>query len=425
MPDPTELFDALQPPEPDPAAARGYLNQHRGAMANRDKEIADVKAQQQVNIDQMSRLLDETVSSLRASREGRSNLPLMAMGAGMMSSPGNFGQQVGAGMRMMVPAIAAQRENDDAFQGQLSNIALKRAGITNAPLDEQLRYLKALQLGDINAVRGIESSLIRAGGKGAVGQNPALVKEWNTWQLDPENKDKPFSSYLEWKSRLGSDKSTPSLLRELDDVNKRLADEGKPPIGVLEYQRLKSGAQATGKTQGTASAEALESLPGLVNNAEVMAGSIDQILKHPGLPKAVGLTSILPSIPGGESADFEAQLDKLKGQAFLQMFSELRGGGAITEMEGKKATDALAALSTKQSEKQFRENLKEVNDILAKGIGVARQKARIDPMRTGEPAPSATPKSGTLSLPNPPRTATNPTTGERMIERNGKWEKME
>ena len=422
MPDPTELFDAFQPATPDPETARGYINQHRGAMANRDKEMSDVKAQQQANIEQMSRMLDETVSSLRESRKGRMNLPLMALGAGMMSGTGNFGQQVGAGMRMMVPAIAAQREEEDQFQGQLSNIALKRAGITNAPLDEQLRYLKALQVGDINAIRGIESSLIRASGRTAAGgADPALVKEFNRWVQDPENAGKSMTQYMEWKSRLGSDRNTPSTLRELDEVNKRLVEEGKPPIGVLEYQRLKAGAGAKGKTEGAAEAEAIESLPALVNNAEVMAGSIDQILKHPGLPKATGLTSILPSIPGGESADFEAQLDKLKGQAFLQMFSQLRGGGAITEMEGKKATDALAALSTKQSEKQFRANLKEVNDILAKGIAVARQKARLDPMKTGE----SVPKSGTLSLPNPPRTATNPTTGERMIERNGKWEKME
>lgn len=422
MPDPTELFGGMFAPDtPDPDVARGYINQHRGAMAGRDAEINDVKAKQQANIEQMSKLLDETVASLRASREGRSNLPLMALGAGMMSSPGNFGQQVGAGMRMMVPAIAAQREEEDQFQNNLSNIGLKRAAITNAPLDEQLRYLKALQVGDINAIRGIESSIIRASGKGAGGADPALLKEYRVWEQAPENKGKSFPAYMEWKSRLGSDRNTPAMLRELDDVNKRLAEEGKPPIGVLEYQRLKSGATASGKTEGAASAEALESLPGLVNNAEVMAGSIDQILNHPGLPKAVGLSSILPSIPGGESADFEAQLDKLKGQAFLQMFNQLRGGGAITEMEGKKATDALAALSTKQSEKQFRANLKEVNDILAKGIAVARQKARIEPMKTGE----SVPKSGTLSLPNPPRTATNPTTGERMIERNGKWEKME
>jgi len=422
MPEPTELFGGMfQSDDVDPNVARGYINQHRGAMASRDAEISDVKAKQQASIDQMSKMLDETVASLRANREGRMNLPLLAMGAGMMSSPGNFGQQVGAGLRMMVPTIAAQREDDDAFQGQLSNIALKRAGITNAPLDEQLRYLKALQLGDINAIRGIESSIIRASGKGAGGADPALLKEYKVWEQAPENKGKSFPAYMEWKSRLGSDRNTPAMLRELDDVNKRLAEEGKPPIGVLEYQRLKSGAQATGKSEGTASAEALESLPGLVNNAEVMAGSIDQILNHPGLPKAVGLSSILPSIPGGDAADFEAQLDKLKGQAFLQMFNQLRGGGAITEMEGKKATDALAALSTKQSEKQFRANLKEVNDILAKGIAVARQKAKLDPMKTGEPVP----KSGTLSLPNPPRTATNPTTGERMIERNGKWEKME
>ncbi len=415
MPEPTELFSGMfQSDAVDPNVARGYINQHRGAMATRDAEINDVKAKQQASIDQMSKMLDETVASLRANREGRMNLPLLAMGAGMMSSPGNFGQQVGAGLRMMVPTIAAQREDDDAFQGQLSNIALKRAGITNAPLDEQLRYLKALQLGDINAIRGIESSIIKASGKGQ--SQSADQKNYDQYLkgLKPDEKPMTFPEFLQWKAGL-TDRAS-GIMRELAEFRKT-----NPDAPIEEFYAMKAKQSAAGKAQGTASAEALESLPGLVNNAEVMAGSIDQILNHPGLPKAVGLSSILPSIPGGEAADFEAQLDKLKGQAFLQMFNQLRGGGAITEMEGKKATDALAALSTKQSEKQFRANLKEVNDILAKGIAVARQKAKLDPMKTGEPAP----KSGTLSLPNPPRTATNPTTGERMIERNGKWEKME
>ena len=415
MPEPTELFGGMfQSDDVDPNVARGYINQHRGAMASRDAEISDVKAKQQASIDQMSKMLDETVASLRANREGRMNLPLLAMGAGMMSSPGNFGQQVGAGLRMMVPTIAAQREDDDAFQGQLSNIALKRAGITNAPLDEQLRYLKALQLGDINAIRGIESSIIRASGKGQTQSVDQKNYDQYLKEVPPGEKPKTFSEFLQWKAGL-TDRAS-GIMREFAEYQK-----ANPNATIEDFYAAKAKSGASGKAQGTAEAGALESLPGLVNNAEVMAGSIDQILKHPGLPKAVGLSSVLPSIPGGEAADFEAQLDKLKGQAFLQMFNQLRGGGAITEMEGKKATDALAALSTKQSEKQFRANLKEVNDILAKGIAVARQKAKLDPMKTGEPVP----KSGTLSLPNPPRTATNPTTGERMIERNGKWEKME
>jgi hypothetical protein len=82
-------------------------------------------------------------------------------------------------------------------------------------------------------------------------------------------------------------------------------------------------------------------------------------------------------------------LQQLKGQAFLKMFDALRGAGAITEMEGAKATDALAALPLTQSEKQFKEQLDLIDRIVKKGIETARQKA------PGAPAPKA-PTAGGL-----------------------------
>lgn len=409
----------------NPELARAYLDRHRASIAGREGKINETMDSQKANIEQMSRLLDETTQALKASRQGRSNLPLIALGAGMMSSTGNFGQAVGEGLRMMVPTIAADRQDEEDFQSKLSDIGMRKATIANAPLESQLSYLKALQVGDINAMRDIEKAQIRTAGGAGAGQDPAIVKEFRVWQKIPGNESKTLQDYQEFKSRLGSDRNTPAALRELDAVNKVREAEGKPPITLEDWIRQKSSAGAQGKTQGTVSAEADDSLPGLINNAEVMAQSINTIKSHPGLPKAVGLFSPLPDVPGGDSADFNAELDKLKGQAFLQMFSQLRGGGAITEMEGKKATDALAALSTRQSPEQFKKNLDEINNILAKGISVARQRANREPRRTEAPMPGktgeeskpqGTVKEGTIIM--------NPQTKEKKIFRGGVWEKF-
>ena len=49
------------------------------------------------------------------------------------------------------------------------------------------------------------------------------------------------------------------------------------------------------------------------------------------------------------------RMDQLKGSAFLQAFEILKGGGQITEVEGKKATDAINRMSISTSENEFRQ----------------------------------------------------------------------
>ena len=52
------------------------------------------------------------------------------------------------------------------------------------------------------------------------------------------------------------------------------------------------------------------------------------------------------------------------GQAFLQAFQSLKGGGAITEKEGEKATAAMARLQRSQSTKDYKDALGELRGIL-------------------------------------------------------------
>ena len=52
-----------------------------------------------------------------------------------------------------------------------------------------------------------------------------------------------------------------------------------------------------------------------------------------------------PIVPGTERAGARSYLDQIGGQAFLQAFESLKGGGQITEIEGTKATTALTRLT--------------------------------------------------------------------------------
>lgn len=97
---------------------------------------------------------------------------------------------------------------------------------------------------------------------------------------------------------------------------------------------------------------------------------IDQALNHPGRETATGLSSMIDPrnrVPGTDATDFQVLLDQIGGAAFLQGFESLKGGGAITEVEGKKAEQAIARLNRAQSDAEFKRSLEELRSVMAAG----------------------------------------------------------
>jgi hypothetical protein len=92
-------------------------------------------------------------------------------------------------------------------------------------------------------------------------------------------------------------------------------------------------------------------------------------------------------IQGTQAAGFDALLEQVQGGAFLKAFNDLRGGGAITQVEGEKATTALTRVKRAQSEIEFVKAAREFVEILRTGIKNADKRyARL----TGE-TPAAAP----------------------------------
>ena len=67
------------------------------------------------------------------------------------------------------------------------------------------------------------------------------------------------------------------------------------------------------------------------------------------------------------SVSFDALRDQLKGKLFLEAYSSLKGGGAIANAEGERATNAMAALNTAQTSEDFVAALNDLKDVIAKG----------------------------------------------------------
>ena len=118
-------------------------------------------------------------------------------------------------------------------------------------------------------------------------------------------------------------------------------------------------------------------------------GTIAELKAAPGLGKAVGLSSMFPTLPGSDAANFEATLDTFKAQTFLPMVQSMKGMGALSDAEGKKLTDAVGALSTKMSETEFNRSLNRIEGQLRSKLSAAQKTFGV-PMQAATPQTPAT-----------------------------------
>jgi hypothetical protein len=128
------------------------------------------------------------------------------------------------------------------------------------------------------------------------------------------------------------------------------------------------------KAVGTAAGQAQSALPAVEGAANQMLSSIDSLANDPYLPNMLGKKSYLPNV-STESQRVQSRMDQITGQSFLQAYNTLRGGGQITEVEGAKATAAMARLNTAQNEKDYRDALNDLRSVVQNAVQRARQQA--------------------------------------------------
>lgn len=144
-----------------------------------------------------------------------------------------------------------------------------------------------------------------------------------------------------------------------------------------------AGAKESGKLLGKTETQAQIDLPGVVAGSDQTVSIIDQMLKHPGLEGAVGMKNwssgfglMNSPVSGSKEADFMALRDQLGGKQFLEAFESLKGGGQITQVEGEKATNAIARMQTAQSEEAFKAAADEFRSVVVAARDRAVKKAQ-------------------------------------------------
>lgn len=181
---------------------------------------------------------------------------------------------------------------------------------------------------------------------------------------------------------------------------------GGAVVGSTSDPRLQqelAGAKARGKVEAVSQAEAVIDLPRVVDEGKNTIKLIDELLAHPGLSQSVGKSRMagVQKVPGTAAFDFQVMLDQIQGKQFLQAFQSLKGGGQITEVEGKKATQAMARMNASSSEKAFKDASRDFQAVIKKGIARAEKKAGIgQATQQATPAPTLTTQAEYDALPS-------------------------
>ena len=166
----------------------------------------------------------------------------------------------------------------------------------------------------------------------------------------------------------------------------QLGKDGNVKVQKVDgFSPLSPGDKASDTAHGKAIGEARANLPAIEQNATQMLGMIDALSNDPYLDSMVGpISGRLPNL-SGDSQRVQARMDQIGGQTFLQAYNMLRGGGVITDIEGQKATEALARLNTAQNPEDYRAALTELRVIVQNGLIKARGMANT---KVGTPSQS-------------------------------------
>lgn len=151
--------------------------------------------------------------------------------------------------------------------------------------------------------------------------------------------------------------------------------------GSPEYQDFMLGAGAGQRAQATAvgkaRGEAQMDLGGAIDKAQRAIANLEAVRDDPSLPSITGMVQgrLPPMSQAG--TDLNTRIEQAQGQAFLEAFESLKGGGQITEVEGLKAEKAIARLNRAQSTEAYQHALNDLIDVLNAGVARAHRRAGV------------------------------------------------
>lgn len=347
-------------------ASAGFLDPHGGMsagfqgglnamMAGRQMQQQDMmaKMQQQKMLEELQKrqLLQDTISS--QSKSGK--VDPVSIGNALISTghPGLVTQGLGILKDFRSKVKSTQKGLDAQGNPKLFNVfdtgEMSATDIT--PAEKLMQINQGSQIGLANPYTGQIQSAVGVGI--SPGQAAQLAQSANQFAQS--------HGLAQQQAQFNNQKA----LMELDP----------------EYQARKAEMISGGKERGQMQAKAASDLPQAIQQGNETIKLVDDLLQHPGFKMSVGGTApvgkVMSMIPGTQEASFDIALNQLKGKQFLEAFQSLKGGGAITEIEGQKAQQAMSRMEKANTEQEFTKAAREFQGIVKHGVNRAKMKAGV------------------------------------------------
>lgn len=179
---------------------------------------------------------------------------------------------------------------------------------------------------------------------------------------------------------------------------------GRKPLSFNEWdlQGKKAGAASTTIDLGTGEATTGQAVKATQMAATTAVAAIDEIMNDPALP---GVTGALEGGGGNDVDQFSMgrrayygdaglgiiqKIAQLQNTAWLAARDMLKGGGAITDFESRKAEGAMARLSRAQGDKEFKAALTDLRNAITDGERKLREAGLLE----GAADPGSPPAGG-------------------------------
>jgi hypothetical protein len=299
---------------------------------------------------------------------------LLNLGANLMAAGGPSPQRTNLGQALGGSLLANQQFQQQQGDNQLKQMLL----MSQIQKAKQQQQQKAMNVGAGGSIVDPTTGKVIYQNPAKTGERPNAIEEFEYYKNLPTDEER--NAYLTVKRSM-----QPFQLGELGGgkvvFNRATGQYEQATTAEQEgaaAAQLASGT-AAGRTTGEAVATAKLDLPRLEQNTQQALQTIDQLKKHPGLPYITGLYSAAPIIPGTPQADADALAKQIQGKTFLEAFTTLKGGGAITEVEGGKAEAAIARLQRSQTRREYIKALEELESVMNVGLERARRKAQAGP----------------------------------------------
>lgn len=208
-------------------------------------------------------------------------------------------------------------------------------------------------------------------GRGGVGNLPGLLPSMGA-QEETQTRGRTMGTVFNRPNGDGS--TTPMLGADMFGGRPGPSGGFGPAPGGAGRTQAPSDAAAA-KIEAEAAANARVGLPQVVQQAEQALGLITQMKSHPSLKARTGLSGMLPAFPGTKDVGFDAMAAQIKGKTFLEAFQSLKGAGQITEVEGQKATEAIARLDRAQSAEDYTAALTDLENVIRGGLARSQKQA--------------------------------------------------